>query len=391
VPVLVDGAQAAPHVAIDVHDLDCDFYVFSGHKVYGPMGIGVLYGRHAVLEAMPPWQYGGDMVDTVGFDETTFNVSPNRFEAGTPNVAGAVGLAAALQFLQGIGRTAVTAREAGLLELAVERLGEIPGVRIVGQPANRAGVVSFAVEDPPLSALDVAARLDMVGVAVRAGNHCCMPLMGRLGVPGTVRASFAMYNDFDDVERLASAVRDIVFGAKTRPTARSRKFERGRADSAYPGRMAETVEDAAASLLDELGGTDDWAERYEFLIELGRKSPALPHALRTEANRVRGCQSTVYLAARVKPGTRDVVEFLADSDSELVRGLLALLQTLFSGRRAGEVLAFDLPHFLTRAGLDSNLTTGRRNGLAAMIKRLREFALATLEGATSGRTRTATS
>jgi cysteine desulfurase/selenocysteine lyase len=232
-------------------------------------------------------------------------------------------------------------------------------------------VVSFVAEAPPTSALDVAARLDAEGIAVRAGNHCCQPLMARLGVAGTVRASFAVYNDEGDVERLAAAVRSIVEGAKAdrrQPDADSDE------DADYPGPSGASAESAAAGLLDEFAGLGDWAERYEFLIELGRKAPALPGSLRTEANRVRGCQSTVFLAARVRPGTRDVVEFLADSDSELVRGLLAVLQELFSGRPAAEILAFDLPEFLDRAGLASNLTTGRRNGLAEMIKRLRGFA-----------------
>ncbi len=170
IPVLVDGAQAVAHIPVNVQDLDCDFYAFSGHKIYGPMGIGVLYARWALLESMPPWQFGGDMVDVVGFGGTTFNEAPYRFEAGTPNVAGAVGLAAALDFIEGIGRGTIAAHEARVLDLAVLRLAEIPGVRLVGEPGHRAGVVSFAVEDPPLPAMDVAARLDGEGIAVRAGQ-----------------------------------------------------------------------------------------------------------------------------------------------------------------------------------------------------------------------------
>jgi cysteine desulfurase / selenocysteine lyase len=379
IPVLVDGAQAVPHVCVDVQDLGCDFYVFSGHKVYGPMGVGVLYGRLDLLESMPPWQFGGDMVDTVGFDGTTFSEPPYRFEAGTPNVAGAVGLAAALEFLEGVGRPVIADHEARLLELAVRRLEEIPGVRLVGEPAHRAGVVSFAVEGTPLSALDVGARLDAEGIAVRTGNHCCQPLMRRLGVAGTVRASFAMYNTTEDVERFAAALRAVAGGATGRK-APARPQTGANAEAADPGPTAATVEAAATALLDEFDELDDWAERCEFLIELGRKAPSLPATLRTEANRVRGCQSTVYLAARARPGTRDVVEFLADSDSALVRGLLALLQRLFSGQRAGDVLEFDLPRFLARVGLASNLSTGRRNGLAEMIKRLRMIAATLVAG-----------
>ena len=218
VPVLVDGAQAAAHLTIDVQDLDCDFYTFSGHKVYGPMGIGVLYGKLCHLQAMPPWQGGGDMVRTVSFESTTYNVAPFKFEAGTPNVAGAVGLAAALDVLDHLGRDAVAAHEARLIELALERLRDIRGLRIVGELGHRVGAVSFVLEDPPLSAIDVGTRLDLEGIAVRAGHHCCQPLMQRLGLPGTVRASFAVYNTIEEVEQLASALRDR--GQRGGPTPR---------------------------------------------------------------------------------------------------------------------------------------------------------------------------
>jgi cysteine desulfurase/selenocysteine lyase len=370
IPVLVDGAQAVPHIGVDVQELDCDFYAFSGHKVYGPMGIGVLYGRLSLLEAMPPWQSGGDMVHRVDYDKTTFNDPPYRFEAGTPNVEGAVGLAAALEFLDDVGRRRAGDHESRLLASAVRHLDGISGVRVVGRPENRAGVVSFVVDDPPVSPLDVAVQLDAQGIAVRAGHHCCQPLMRRLGIAGTVRASFATYNTEGEVERFASAVRSVARGASVAAAPAQPKWPDD-VEITYPGPAAPTVAAAAAVLLDELDRLDDWAERYEFLIELGSKVPPLPEPLKTEANRVRGCQSTVFLAARAAPGARDVVEFLADSDSGLVRGLLAMLQRLFSGQPARDILGFDLPGFLSRAGLESNLTMGRRNGLAAMVKRLR--------------------
>jgi cysteine desulfurase/selenocysteine lyase len=373
IPVLVDGAQAVPHMDVDVQQLDCDFYAFSGHKVYGPMGIGVLYGKLSLLEAMPPWQCGGDMVRRVDYDKTTFNDPPYRFEAGTPNVEGAVGLGAALDFVENVGRRRAAAHESRLLELAVRRLDEIPGVRIVGRPAHRAGVVSFMLDDTALTPLDIAARLDAEGIAVRAGHHCCQPLMRRLGVTGTVRASFALYNTEDEVERFAEAVRSIARGKPAYLPPAQPKW-RGHAGTDFPGPAAATVDAAAAALLTELDRLDDWAERYEFLIELGASAPPLPEFLKIEANRVHGCQSTVYLATRANPGTNDVLEFLADSDSSLVRGLLAMLQHLFSGQPSQDILRFDLAGFIARAGLESNLTMGRRNGLAEMVKRLRSAA-----------------
>jgi cysteine desulfurase/selenocysteine lyase len=374
IPVLVDGAQAVAHLGVDVRDLDCDFYAFSGHKVYGPMGIGVLYGKARHLEEMPPWQGGGDMVKTVTFAKTTYNVAPYKFEAGTPNVAGAVGLAAALDEFGRIGRDRISGHEVRLVESTLEQLGEIRGVRLVGGPAHRAGVISFVVEDPPLSALDVGTRLDIEGIAVRTGHHCCQPLMQRLGVPGTVRVSFALYNTAEEVARLATALRAIVAAESSVRTPVASPIRAEIPGPDYPRATAEGVGGAAAALLEEFDGLGDWSERYQYLIELGRKLPDMPIGLKVEANRVRGCQSTVFLSARARPGTVDVVEFLADSDSAIVSGLVALLQRLFSGQPAGEILDFDLPEFLARIGLEKNLTTGRRNGLAEMVERLRGFA-----------------
>lgn len=369
IPVLVDGAQAVAHLPIDVSALGCDFYAFSGHKVYGPMGIGVLYGRSEWLEEMPPWQAGGDMVKTVCFEETTYNVPPFRFEAGTPNVAGAVGLAAALDALESFDRVAVAAHEARLTALANDRLRAVPGLRLLGSPTHRAGVFSFVVEGVPLSAVDVGTRLDLEGIAVRTGHHCCQPLMQRLGVPGTVRASLALYNTADEVEHLADALRSIAAGTTSRQ-APTRPVE---PDLSYPTATATSVEAAAEALLEELDDLDDWAERYEWLIELGRGLPPMPDRFKTEENFVRGCQSTVYMAPRVRPGTDDVVEFLADSDAEIVRGLLAVLQHLYSGQTGCDVCTYDFDSFMARAGLQTNLLTSRRNGLAEMIKRLKGF------------------
>ena len=202
--VLVDGAQSAPHLDIDVRALDCDFFAFSGHKIYGPSGIGVLWARRALLASMPPYQSGGGMIRDVTFERTTFADPPQRFEAGTPAGPEAAGLAAALDWLDATGHDAVMRHEEGLLELAVARLGAIAGVRFVGTARRRAGVVSFVLEG--VHAHDVGTVLDREGVAVRVGHHCAQPVMARFGVPATVRASFAAYNTEDEVEALGRAV-----------------------------------------------------------------------------------------------------------------------------------------------------------------------------------------
>jgi cysteine desulfurase/selenocysteine lyase len=203
--VLVDGAQAAPHVAIDVQELGCDFYAFSGHKVYGPSGIGALWGRAELLAAMPPWQSGGGMVHSVRFERTTYAPPPHRFEAGTPFIEGAAGLAAALDYLTGLGLPAIAAWERELLALATERLAEIPGLRIVGTARDKAAVLSFTMDG--IHPHDLGTLLDDQGVAIRAGHHCAQPVMERFGVPATARASFALYNTAEEVEALAAALR----------------------------------------------------------------------------------------------------------------------------------------------------------------------------------------
>lgn len=204
VPVLVDGAQAIPHGRIDVQALDCDFYAFSGHKMYGPTGIGVLYGREALLQSMPPWQGGGDMILTVSFERTTYNDLPWKFEAGTPNISGAVGLAAAMDYLEGLGLEAIAAHEQQLLALATDALRRIPGVEIIGTAAHKAAVLSFTLSG--VHPHDIGTVLDAEGVAIRTGHHCAMPVMDFFGVPATARASFGCYNTAGDVERLAAAL-----------------------------------------------------------------------------------------------------------------------------------------------------------------------------------------
>jgi cysteine desulfurase/selenocysteine lyase len=204
VPVLFDGAQAVPHAAVDVRALDCDFYAFSGHKMYGPTGIGVLYGREALLAEMPPWQGGGDMILSVSFEGTSYNQLPFKFEAGTPNISGAVGLAAAIDYLGGIGLERIAAYERGLLAHATARLSAIDGLTIVGTAAHKASLVSFTLAG--VHPHDLGTILDQEGIAIRTGHHCAMPVMEFFGLPATARASFALYNSRAEIDRLAEAV-----------------------------------------------------------------------------------------------------------------------------------------------------------------------------------------
>ncbi|MFA6051334.1 MAG: cysteine desulfurase [Methylobacter sp.] len=208
IPVLLDGAQAIPHMTVDVQDLDCDFYAFSGHKLYAPAGIGVLYGKQALLEAMPPYQGGGDMIRKVTFEETEYNTLPYKFEAGTPSIADAVGLGAAIDYLNAIGMDKIAAHEAELLDYATEKARQIKGLKIIGEAEHKGAILSFVLDK--IHPHDIGTMLDSLGIAVRAGHHCAMPVMDFFKVPATARASFAMYNTKEEIDVLMKGIESLI-------------------------------------------------------------------------------------------------------------------------------------------------------------------------------------
>ena len=207
IPVLVDGAQAAPHLQIDVQDLDCDFYAFSGHKIYGPTGIGVLYGKAELLEEMPPYQGGGDMISSVTFEKTIYNKVPHKFEAGTPDISGVIGLGAAIAYIDSLGIASIAEHEDELLSYATAQLEKIPGIRLVGTAREKVGALSFVMEG--VHPHDIGTILDQEGIAVRTGHHCAQPIMDRFGIPATVRASFGLYNTKAEIDSLAAGIEKV--------------------------------------------------------------------------------------------------------------------------------------------------------------------------------------
>ncbi len=365
--VLVDGAQWIAHGSTDVQSLDADFYAFSGHKIYGPTGIGVLYGKAELLEAMPPWQGGGDMIRSVSFQKTTYNVIPHKFEAGTPHIAGVIGLGAAIDFVSSIGMNKIAAHEQELLAHGTALLSEIPRLRLIGTAKEKGGVLSFVIENPPIASLDIGTMLDSEGIAVRTGHHCCEPVMDRMSINSTARASLAVYNTTAELDVLADALKRIVSKPSTRSTAPAGVTDR------YPT-PAASPQEAAAELIETFDFLGDWEQRHQYLVELGDKLPPMRPELKTEANRVHGCMSLVHLASRKQPGSSDKLEFLADSDAAIVRGLIALLERIYSGQSAKSILNFDIEDLLNRIGLSHHLSMGRRNGLASMILRIRKEA-----------------
>ena len=207
VPVLIDGAQAVPRIPVDVRDLDCDFYAFSSHKLYGPTGLGILYGKAKLLDAMPPYQGGGDMISSVTFEKTTYNKLPHKFEAGTPHVAGAIGLAAAIEYVSRLGMENIATYEHDLLTYATDVVSQIPGIRLIGTAREKAGVLSFVLD--PIHPHDIGTILDQEGIAIRTGHHCAQPVMQRFGVPATARASFGLYNTRAEVDALAAGLQKV--------------------------------------------------------------------------------------------------------------------------------------------------------------------------------------
>jgi cysteine desulfurase/selenocysteine lyase len=208
IPVLLDGAQAIPHMVVDVQDLDCDFYVFSGHKLYAPTGVGVLYGKQALLEAMPPYQGGGDMIRKVTFEETEYNVLPYKFEAGTPNIADVIGLGAAIDYLNAIGMDKIAVYEGELLAYATEKAQSIQGLQIIGEAEHKGAILSFVLDK--IHPHDIGTMLDSLGIAIRAGHHCAMPVMDFYKVPATARASFAMYNTKEEIDVLMNGIESLI-------------------------------------------------------------------------------------------------------------------------------------------------------------------------------------
>jgi cysteine desulfurase/selenocysteine lyase len=365
--VLVDGAQWVAHFPTDVRKLDVDFYCFSGHKLFGPTGIGALYGKRELLDAMPPYMGGGDMIRSVRFEKTEYAELPNKFEAGTPDIAGAVGLGAAIGYVTSVGYARFAAHEEELLRYATGKLSNVPGLRIIGTARKKAGVISFVVENPPMSALDLGTALDREGIAVRTGHHCCQPVMERFGITATTRASLAMYNTKEDVDALVAAMQKIVASAKTQARSGSEPVELKFPEPA--GGSPAVVADELAEVFEFLGDRD---ARNQYILELGDKIAPMPTALKIEPNRVHGCMSVVHLSGTKR--TDGKVDFLADSDAHIVRGLIGILEKLFAGQKAKEILAFDIEGFFKRIGLAQFISVQRRTGLAGMVAKVRGLA-----------------
>lgn len=359
VRILIDGSQAIAHQPVDVRQLDCDFYVFSGHKAMGPTGIGVLYGRKALLQAMPPWQGGGEMIHRVSFQETTFNNLPFKFEAGTPHIAGAIGLGAALSFLQGLDRQSIIAHEQALRQRLETGLNSISGLDIIGQAQDKAAISSFVSRQ--MHHQDLSLLLDRHGIAVRAGHHCAMPLMEHLGLAGTVRASLSFYNNEADIDALLNAL-ETIHQPRTYPAPAPVADQSDDPFAAVPYGQRIDQKTVHQQLMAAAG----WQARYRQIMQLGQALPRLPDHWKTETARLSGCESSVWLHHDYNPATR-ILRFAADSDARIIRGLIALVLVAVNGQTPTQIQMTPVVEWFAQLELDSHLSPSRGNGLKAII------------------------
>jgi len=353
---LIDGTQAVSHLAVDVQQLDCDFYVFSGHKMFGPTGIGVLYGKYKMLEQLPPYQLGGEMIKHVSFEQTTFQPPPLKFEAGTPNIAGVLGIAVASEFILHH-RTTLLEIEHNLYQQLLDTLSAIPQVKLWGDTVNSICVLSFTV--PGISHYDLAVLLDKRNIAVRVGHHCAMPLMNELGIDGTIRVSLAAYNNSADIDTFGLALAECI-SLLTEPETQISSIDTVLYDQ----------ETKLTPIAESIKQAKSWDQTYRQLMLSGKGLVRLKDQYKTDEAAVNGCESQVWIRCYINEG-RLVLE--GDSPSKIVRGLLAVLFEALSGKTANQVLVFNLVDYLETLHLGKHLSQSRGNGLSAVVNKITEY------------------
>ncbi|MBU3003547.1 SufS family cysteine desulfurase [Paraglaciecola arctica] len=353
---LIDGTQAVSHLAVNVQQLNCDFYVFSGHKMFGPTGIGVLYGKYHLLEQLPAYQLGGEMIKKVSFTDTTFQPPPLKFEAGTPNIAGVLGLSVACEFIQQH-RDTFLQLEDHLYQQLLATLAEIPQVKLWGDKINSICIQSFTVEG--VSHYDLAVLLDKRNIAVRAGHHCAMPLMHELSIDGTIRVSLAAYNSSQDIITFGAALKECIGFLSDSNVNSAEQAIATLATNAQlnqPMPIAESIQKAKS-----------WDQTYRQLMLAGKSLIRLDPQYKTEGSAVHGCESQVWLRCRLEHG-KLVLE--GDSPSKIVRGLLAVIFETLSGKTTNQILEFNLAEYLVDLNLGKHLSESRGNGLSAVVNKI---------------------
>ena len=356
---VIDGAQAVAHFSVDVQALDCDFYAFSAHKMYGPTGIGVLYGKQALLDVMPPYQSGGEMIKTVSFKEqTTFNSLPFKFEAGTPNIAGVVAFAKAIDFISQYHSDEIRDYEQKLIHYCYQALSKIPALEFIVETAPDIPVIAFIIAGHHNH--DVATSLDSYGVAIRSGHHCAMPLMEYLSISGCLRISMAPYNTFAEIDYLIECLFKIIDQES---------------DSQIPTVNIDSVENndtASVAIIDKFSNAKSWDSRHREIMMLGKQLERLDRNLRNEQTLINGCESLAWLVAA--KNSQNIFYFQADSDAKIIRGLLVIVLAAYNGKTAKQIKSFDITAYFESLGLMQHLSPSRGNGVLAIVEKIKALA-----------------
>ena len=363
---LVDGAQAIAHTQVDVIELGCDFYVFSAHKVYGPTGVGVLYGKKTVLEKLPPYQTGGEMIKQVSFDKTTFNQLPFKFEAGTPNIAGVIGFGAALTFIQQFDLSSLKEHNNALRDYCYAALQKIDGLMFVVEEQPDAPVFAFTIANQHNH--DIAATLDAAGIAVRSGHHCAMPLMQHLNISGCIRISFSSYNTFEEAEKVIDILKNIVQGSALEqlPVEQEQSVKQSIRQSVRQSAIKEEV-------LTAFEKSRSWDSKHRQIMLFGKQLIRGNAELRNKSNLVHGCESQAWIKAEVS-SDKGIVTLSADSDAKIIRGLMYIVLAFYQGMTKQEILQSNIDDYFTTLGLLQHLSPSRGNGLKGIVERIKQLA-----------------
>jgi len=359
---LIDGAQAIAHLKVDVSDLDCDFYVFSAHKMYGPTGIGVLYGKQELLEQMPPYQAGGEMIKTVSFEQTTFNQLPHKFEAGTPNIAGVIALGAALEFLEQQDYSGLVTYETALKKYCFRQLSSIPALEFIVDEEPDIPIFSFTLTGHHNH--DIATALDSVGIAVRAGHHRTMPLMHYLNITGCIRLSLSAYNSMQEVDFVVQQLEKLT---QTDAQSLSTSSVNEIAEANFPQADRLTVD----NILSLFAKAKSWDSKHREIMMLGKKQLPLAAKDKTPLSLISGCESHAWLVAN--ENTDGKFCFKADSDAKVIRGLLTIILAAVDNKTAAQIHAFDMNSYFSELGLLQHLSPSRGNGVRAIVQKIQQL------------------
>jgi len=381
---LIDGAQAIAHLSIDVQELDCDFYVFSAHKMYGPTGVGILYGRKSLLSAMPPYQAGGEMINRVSFKQpTTYNQLPYKFEAGTPNIAGVLALNSAIEFMYNYSMALLTNYEISLINYAMEKLSTIKEVRYLVEGKPDIPVISFRLSEE--HSHDVAAVLDSYGIAVRSGHHCAQPLMEYLSINGCLHLSLAPYNTFDEidffVDKLSAYLKNEKSDSAVLTTVVSIDEQKPKINDVAPRKdnllvtQSEQTLPSSEDILALFSQAKGWDGKHRLIMQLSKKLAARHLCDRNDNSLISGCESLAWLTieSRTIAHEKYCYAFYADSDAKVIRGLLVIIIAVYNNKTVQDIEAFDIKSYFEQLGLLQHLSPSRGNGVWAIVHKIKQL------------------